>query len=205
MDWIGMGAKRLLLALVLGLVSGVALTACDKPAVSRFNAIDITGANYAKQWRMPDTNGQERSLQDFQGKVVYIFFGFAQCPDVCPTTMLEMSQVKEILGIDGENLQIIFVTVDPERDTPEILREYVGAFDPKAVGLVGNADQLSSMAKEFKVAYQKVPGPSEETYTMGHSAGGYIYDPLGNLRLYAKYGTPASELASDIRKLISGN
>ncbi len=205
MDWIGMGVKRLLLALVLGLACGVALTACDKPAESRFNAIDITGANYAQQWRLPDTNGQERSLQDFQGKVVYIFFGFVQCPEVCPTTMLEMAQVKEMLGIDGDKLQVIFVTVDPDRDTPEILREYVRAFDPEAVSLVGNADQLASMAKEFKVVYQKVPGPTAETYTMDHSAGGYIYDPLGNLRLYAKYGTPASELASDIRKLISGN
>nr|WP_242612695.1 SCO family protein [Corticibacter populi] len=198
--------RRQLLALTLAGAAALGLAACrQEPAKPSFHSVDISGASYAKDWHMPDANGQPRSLADFAGKAVYVFFGFAQCPDVCPTTMLEMAEVKQALGADGDRLQIVFVTVDPERDTPEIMRAYIGSFDPDAVALVGSPEQVAAMAKDFKVFYQKVPGPSESTYTIDHSAGGYLYDPQGQLRLYVKYGTPMDQLTADIRTLLQGH
>lgn len=196
-------SRRVLLAAAL--TAGV-VAACGErkaPAAS-FHSVNITGADYAQNWSLPDVNGVRRTLKDFEGKVVYIFFGFAQCPDVCPTTMLELAEVKQALGPAGDGLQVIFVTVDPDRDTPEILREYVAAFDPSFTALVGSPDEVAAVAKDFKVFYKKVPGPTPESYTVDHSAGSYLYDPKGRLRLYAKYGTPAEQLKEDIQKLLQG-
>lgn len=188
----------------LCLFAVLGMTACQSEKKSKFHSIDISGANYARDWTMPDATGKLRSHSELAGKVVYIFFGYTQCPDVCPTTMADMAQVKKALGPDADKLQIVFVTVDPERDTPEILKAYVSAFDTDAIALAGNAEQLAAMAKEFKAVYQKVPGSTEAAYSMDHSAGGYIYDPSGRIRLYSRYQMPPADLAEDIRQLIHG-
>lgn len=178
------------------------LVACseDKP---RFSAIDLTGADYAKDFSLSDPQGRTRTLADFRGKVVAIFFGYTHCPDFCPTTMAELAQVKQSLGADGQRLQAIFVTVDPERDTAENLKNYVTAFDPSFVALRPDTEQqLAAMAKDFKVYYKRVEGKSPGSYTMDHSAGMYLYDPQGRLRLYTRYGADPQALASDIRLLL---
>ena len=171
----------------------------DKP---QFKSIDLTGADYSQGFSLPDHNGQLRTVKDFAGKVVVVFFGFTQCPDVCPTSMAELAEVKRLLGADGDKLQAIFITVDPERDTPELLKAYMGNFDPGFLALRPTPEQLPQVAKDFKIYYKKVDGKTKGSYTMDHSAGSYIYDPQGRVRLYNRYGSGAEVLASDIRLLI---
>ncbi len=180
---------------------GLSLTGCSKPQPT-FKATDITGADYAKGFSLKDADGKERTLADFKGKVVAMFFGFAQCPDVCPTTMAEMAAIKQKLGKDGDKLAVLFVTVDPERDTPQVMKAYMGAFDPGFVALIPTPAQLAPLAKDYKVYYKKVDGPTPTSYTMEHSAGTYLYDPEGRLRLYARYGLGAEALTADIEGLI---
>ena len=181
--------------------AGGLLTACqpDKP---QFKAIDITGADYAQGFQLTDFNGQPRSLADYKGKVVVVFFGFTQCPDVCPTSMQELAEVKRSLGADGDRLQGIFVTVDPERDTAEVLKAYMGNFDPSFLALRGSPEQLAAVAKDFKIYYKKVEGKTDTSYTMDHSAGSYVYDPAGRLRVYHRYGSGAQALAADVATLL---
>ena len=183
--------------------SVLALTACEKPAQS-FNAIDITGADYATGFSLTDHNGQARTLADFKGKVVVIFFGFTQCPDVCPTSMSELAQARQMLGADGDRLQGLFVSIDPERDTPDIMKQYMSSFDPTFLALFAKPDELPEVAKSFKVYYKKVVGSQPDTYTMDHSAGSYIYDPNGKIRLYSRYGSGAQSLPDDVKKLLDG-
>ena len=183
--------------------SVLALTACEKPAQS-FNAIDITGADYATGFSLTDHNGQARTLADFKGKVVVIFFGFTQCPDVCPTSMSELAQARQMLGADGDRLQGLFVSIDPERDTPDIMKQYISSFDPTFLALFAKPDELPEVARSFKVYYKKVVGSQPDTYTMDHSAGSYIYDPSGRVRLYSRYGGGAQALADDVKKLLDG-
>ncbi|WP_156373257.1 SCO family protein [Pseudorhodoferax sp. Leaf267] len=185
--------------LLLG--AGAWLAACTDTKPS-FAAVDITGADYAKDFQLTDHNGQARSLKDFKGKVVVVFFGFAQCPDVCPTSMAELAQVKEALGADGDKLQGLFVTVDPERDTPEVLKAYMANFDPSFLALRTSPEGLAALAKDFKVYYKKVEGKTPTSYTMDHSAGSYVYDTQGRLRLYARYGSGAEALTADVRQLL---
>ena len=177
------------------------LTGCspDKP---QFKSIDLTGADYAQGFSLLDHNGQLRTIKDFAGKVVVVFFGFTQCPDVCPTSMAELAEVKRLLGADGDKLQAIFITVDPERDTPELLKAYMGNFDPGFLALRPTPEQLPQVAKDFKIYYKKVDGKTKGSYTLDHSAGSYVYDPQGRVRLYNRYGSGAEVLASDIRLLI---
>ena len=179
------------------------LAACspDKP---QFKSIDLTGADYAKDFVLPDQNGQARSIKDFAGKVVVVFFGFTQCPDVCPTSMAELAGIKKSLGTDGNKLQAVFISVDPERDTPEILKAYMGNFDPTFLALRPSLEQLPVVAKDFKIYYKKVEGKTPTSYSMDHSAGYYIYDPQGRLRLYNRYGSGTEGLLSDIRLLLKG-
>jgi protein SCO1 len=167
-----------------------------------FKSVDLTGADYARDFHLRDHNGQLRSLQDFHGKVVVLFFGYTQCPDVCPTTMAELAEVKRQLGKDGDRLQGIFVTVDPARDTPDVLKAYMGNFDPSFIALVPTQEELAAMAKDFKAYYKKVDGPTPTSYTMDHSAASYIYDTKGQLRLYARYGSGVPALVSDIQALL---
>ncbi len=183
------------------------ITGCDKlpglSAKSGFKAIDITGADYGNKLSLPDQDGQLRTLADFKGKVTVIFFGFTQCPDVCPTTMAELAQVKKALGKDGERVQGVFITIDPERDTPELLKAYMAGFDPSFIALRGTPEQTAATAKDFKVFYAKVPGKSEGSYTMDHTAGSYIFDSTGKLRLFTRYGSGAEALTADLKTLLA--
>ncbi len=193
--------RRWLTAAAGLLAAGVLLPACsDKPA---FKGIDLTGADYAQALSLPDQDGRARSLADFKGKAVVLFFGYTQCPDVCPTSLSELAQAKQLLGADGERLQGLFVSVDPERDTPEIMKAYMASFDPTFLALLPTPQQLPALAKSFKVYYKKVEGPTPTSYTMDHSAGSYIYDTQGRLRVYHRYGSGAEALAADVRLLLA--
>ena len=163
----------------------------------------MTGAEYARDLPLTDHNGQPRHLRDFAGKVVVVFFGYTQCPDVCPTSMSELAEVKRALGDQGGKLQGIFVTVDPERDTPEVLKAYMANFDPSFLALTGTPEQLAAVAKDFKIYYKRVEGQTPTSYTMDHSAGSYVYDTAGRLRVYHRYGSGAQALASDVRALLN--
>jgi protein SCO1/2 len=191
--------RRLLLA---GTAS-LALGACSESPHS-FKGIDLTGADYATGFTLPDHNGQVRTMADFKGKLVVLFFGFTQCPDVCPTSLSEMAQAKELLGADGDRLQGLFISVDPERDTPAVLREYVTNFDPGFLGLYAAPTELEGLAKSYKLYYKKVPGQTPTSYTMDHSAGSYVYDTEGRIRLYHRYGSGAQALADDLKALLAG-
>lgn len=194
--------KRLFLQTVFA-ATAVFLAACgqDKPA---FKGVDITGADYARGWELPDQHGQVRTLKDFEGKVVIVFFGYTQCPDVCPTSMQELAEVKRLLGPDGERLQGVFVTLDPERDTADLLKGYMASFDPGFIALRPSPEQLPQVAREFKIYYKKVEGKSATSYTMDHSAGSYTFDPKGRVRLYNRYGSGARSLADDVSLLLKG-
>jgi protein SCO1/2 len=181
------------------------LAACSAEKKPQFTSIDITGADYARDFALSDHNGQMRSIKDFQGKVVVVFFGFTQCPDVCPTSMAELAEIKKMLGADGARLQGLFVTLDPERDTQQVLQAYMGNFDPTFLALRPDLDKLPQLAKDFKIFYKKVDGKTPGSYTLDHSAGSYIFDPQGRVRLYSRYGTGAAPLAADIRLLLQGN
>ena len=186
----------------LALVALMGLTACgqDKPA---FRGVDITGADYAQGWALRDQYGQERTLKDFAGNVVIVFFGYTQCPDVCPTSMQELAEVKRLLGKDGERLQGVFVTVDPERDTAELLKAYMANFDPSFVALRADSpEQLAKVTKDFKIYFKKVEGKTPSSYTMDHSAGSFTFDPQGRVRLYNRYGSGAAALAEDAKLLL---
>ena len=176
----------------------------------QFKAVDITGADYAKDFAadgaMLDHNGKPRSIKDFAGKVVVLFFGYTQCPDVCPTSMAELAEVKKLLENnkkgDGDKLQGLFISIDPERDTPDVLKAYMGNFDPTFLALRTTPDKLAVVAKDFKTYYKKSPGRTDTSYTMDHSAGSFVYDTKGNVRLYTRYGSGAAALASDIALLL---
>jgi len=188
-----------LLAIAVGLT-----TACSDKKPS-FAAIDVTGADYARDFSLTDHNGQTRTLRDFSGKVVVLFFGYTQCPDVCPTSMAELAEVKKLLGKDGDRLQGLFVTVDPQRDTPEVLKAYMTNFDPSFLALYTTPDKLVALAKDYKVYFKKVDGQTPTSYTMDHSAGSYVYDTQGKLRLYTRYGTGVAPLLADIKLLLQSS
>jgi protein SCO1/2 len=193
------GARRTFLALAAGALLALAGCSEDKP---KFNAIDITGAQYARDFQLTDHNGQPRSLKDFKGKVVVLFFGYTQCPDVCPTSMVELAEVKKLLGPQGDKMQGLFVTLDPERDKPEMLKAYMANFDPSFLALHTSVDKLPEVAKEFKIYYKKVDGPTPTSYTLDHSAGSYVFDPEGHVRLFVRYGSGAPAVAADIKQLL---
>ena len=177
------------------------LAACS-PDAQKFKSIDITGADYAKGFALADHNGAQRTLADFKGKVVVVFFGFTQCPDVCPTALADLAEVKRLLGPQGDKLQGLFVSVDPERDTPEVLKAYMTNFDPGFLALRPTAEQLPEVAKAFKIFYKKVEGPTPTSYTMEHSAGSYVFDPQGRVRLYTRQAVGAQGLAEDLALLL---
>jgi protein SCO1/2 len=187
-------------ALVL-IASLSGLSGCTDPKLA-FKGVDITGADYAKELNLADQNGQVRKLKDFSGKLVVVFFGYTQCPDVCPTTMQELAEVKRLLGSDGNKLQAVFVTVDPERDTTELLKAYVENFDASFVALRPTPEQLPAIAKEFKIYFKRVEGKTPTSYTMDHSAGSYTFDTQGRVRLFNRYGMGAQALADDFKLLL---
>ena len=196
-------------AAALGLSSVWGLSACDqisdmsKPKAGlAFHGVDISGATYARQLRLKDFDGRMRDLAEFKGKVVFVFFGFTQCPDVCPTTMIELAELRRRLGPHGDKVQGVFVSVDPERDTPEVLKAYLQGIDPRFVGLTGSPQEIEAVSREFKVFYQKVATPSGG-YTIDHTAGSYVFDQKGQIRLFARYGLPLDQLTADVRRLLS--
>lgn len=198
--------RSLLLTAATALVTSPLLSACDKPGQPgvpklSFNAVDITGAEYARKLSLKDVEGRQRDLAEFKGKVVFVFFGFTQCPDVCPTTMAELAEVRRRLGADGERVQGVFISIDPARDTPQVLKAYLQAMDPSFVGLTGSNEQIEAAAREFKVFYQKVP-TSEGNYTMDHTAGAYVFDPDGHVRLFVRYGMGVDKVTADLRQLL---
>jgi protein SCO1/2 len=190
--------RRLFAAALLAML----LVACGKREAAQFQLTDVTGASFGKALALTDHNGQRRTLADFKGKVVVLFFGFTHCPDACPTTMMELANVAKQLGPDARRLQVLFVTVDPERDTAEVLRQYVPSFDPSFLGLYGTPEETSRTAKEFKIYFQKQP-QAGGGYTMDHSAGTFVLDSQGRLRLFAQYGAGANPLLHDIRLLLA--
>jgi protein SCO1 len=185
------------------------LAGCDRPSGSaaakalQFQGVDMTGADYAQKLSLPDAQGKLRTLADFKGKVTVVFFGYTQCPDVCPTTMADLARAKKALGADGERVQGVFVTIDPQRDTPEVLTNYLASFDPSFIALRGTPEQTIAVAKEFKVFFAKAPGRTEGSYTMDHTAGAFVLDGKGNARLFERFGGGAEALAADIKTLIT--
>lgn len=180
------------------------LAACQPPPPPpAFEATDITGAAFARDFRLTDHNGQTRTLADFRGKVVAVFFGYTHCPDVCPTTLSDFAAALQQLGPQAERVQVIFVTVDPERDTPELLKAFVPAFNPAFLGMVADAETLRLLAKEYKVVYQKTSVKAADDYLIDHSAGTYVYDQKGNIRLLMPYGSSPEAIARDLRTLLS--
>ncbi len=183
------------------------LAGCDRSApvghgsASPFKGIDISGAEYARGFALTDFNGQPRSLDDFKGRIVMLYFGFVQCPDVCPTALTRAAAVKTLLGPQAADLQVIFVTVDPERDTPQLLREYMASFDPSFLALTGSAQDIRHTADEFRVYYKKVPTGS--SYTMDHTALSYLFDRQGRIRVVLRHEQTADEYAADIRALMA--
>jgi len=187
---------------MLALGCALALAACqDKP---EFRNTDVTGADFAKDFALTGHDGKPYTLADFRGKAVVIFFGYTQCPDVCPSTMAELAEVMAQLGADAGRVQVLFVTVDPERDTRELLSHYVPAFDSRFLGLYGDLAATERTAKAFKVFYQKVPGTTAGSYTVDHTAGSFVYDPQGRLRLFIKHGTGPEPIVHDLRLLLEG-
>ena len=188
-----------------GTASVLALSACDAAAPGKpsFKAIDITGAEYARQLSLDDPDGKRRSLSDFKGKVLVVFFGYTQCPDVCPATMTELADVKRSLGVDGARVQGIFVSVDPQRDSAALLKDYVANFGPDLIGLRGTPEQTKEAAREFKVFYSMVPGKTDTSYTVDHTAGSYVFDAKGKVRLFTRYGSGAIALADDLKILLA--
>lgn len=177
------------------------LAACS-PKPADFEGSDITGTGLGANMEIPDTTGQLRTLADYKGKVAVVFFGFTQCPDVCPTALAELSQTLALLGDQADQVQVLLISVDPERDTPEILTEYVQAFHPSFVGLTGTTDQLHKAAQSFKAYYAKAPGSTPDQYTMDHTASFYVFDKKGDVRVLISGDASAEDIASDIRKLL---
>lgn len=200
-------ARRRLLALGLAATMSVLFAGCQKSgesgaAAPSFKGIDLTGAPYGKDFRLTDADGKERTLADFKGKVVLLYFGFTQCPDVCPTELTRDVQVLNLLGPDAARVQVIFVTIDPERDTGPVIRDYTAAFHPSFIGLYGDAQRTRETADAFKVYYKKVP--TGGSYTMDHSTLTYVFDPEGRLRLALRHEQSAQDVVHDLKQILAG-
>jgi protein SCO1/2 len=189
------------LFVALACVLAATLCACGQER-AKFTGTDVSGASFGRDFDLIDQNGTRRTLADFRGKVVVLFFGYTHCPDVCPTTMAQLAQATHELGDDAKRVQVLFVTVDPQRDTQELLARYVPAFDPSFLGLRGDAQATDRVTRDFKILVQKNPGSSPDNYTVDHSAGTYIFDPQGRLRVYVSYGQGPEVFVHDIRALL---
>ncbi len=168
-----------------------------------FHSTDISGVDFARKLELPDADGRMRTLADWKGKAVVVFFGYTQCPDFCPTTMAQLAAIKKSLGADCERVEVVFITVDPERDTPAVMKAYVANFGSGVVGLRGSMEQTAAVAKEFKAFYAKAAGTTPGSYSMDHSAASYVFDPQGRVRLYVQYGADPKALAADLKQLLA--
>ncbi len=209
----GMRIKTMAAALGMALGTLLVLPACSdrggagpaSSAAAGFTAIDITGASYANKLELPDPDGRVRRLEDFKGKLVLVFFGYTQCPDVCPTTLAELAAVRKAMGPDGAKVQPVFVSVDPQRDTPEVLKAYALAFGDDVVALRGDEAQTKSVAQDFKVFYSKVPGKTPDTYTIDHTAGTYVFDTQVRIRLFMRHGQAPAAIEADLKRLLAAS
>lgn len=197
-------SRRLILT-ASALASLGLLSACERSATpTAFKSLDITGADYARQLALTDARTEQPFLlSNLKGKIAVVFFGYTQCPDVCPTTLGALAETQRLLGPDGDKLVGVFVSVDPKRDTATLLKAYVSAFNPNWVALRGSAEDTAAAAKEFKVFYQVVPGKTEASYTIDHTAASFVFDTQGKVRLYVRHNTPPADLAADIKALLA--
>jgi protein SCO1/2 len=194
--------KLLFTMFSIALLTG--LLACNKQASTlKFNATDITGTDFGKDFKLTDHNGKVRTLADFKGKAVVMFFGYTHCPDVCPTTMSDLAQALNLLGKDADRVQVLFVTVDPARDTQELLAKYVPAFNPTFLGMYGDDAATAKVTKDFRIFYQKHPAKNGQDYDVDHTAGTYVFDPAGQLRLFMSYGQGAESIVHDLKQLLA--
>lgn len=192
------------ISFLLGVPTAVLVQSRTEQRSSPFQLIDITGVDYGRGFELSDQNGVVRSLADFRGEVAVVFFGFTQCPDVCPTTMTEIAEAKKLMGAEGSKLRGIFITIDPERDTADILKAYAATFDPDFVALRPAAQQIEKVANEFRIYVKKNPSSAAGAYSFDHTAASFVFDPQGRLRLYARHGAGAAALAADARLLLRG-
>lgn len=191
----GLGAALACVALLAG--------GCGGGSRTPFNAIDVTGAPVGGELRLNDFDGRPRSLADYRGKVVLVNFGYTQCPDVCPTTLADLAAARRKLGADAAQVQVLFVTVDPKRDTPQLLHEYLPAFDPSFIGLYGDEAATQKVLRDFRIYAQERPGKTPATYTVDHAAQTFAFDRSGKVRLVIGYGTAPDAIASDLRILLN--
>lgn len=180
----------------------VLLSGCSEP--SRFVSTDLSMVDWGKDFSLTDHTGQARRLADFRGKAVVLFFGYTQCPDVCPTTLVTMRDTMTLLGEDAKRVQVLFATLDPARDTPQLLAQYVPTFHPGFLGLYGDDKTMAALAKDFKVFYAKQPGSTAGSYSIDHSTGSYAFDPQGRLRLLLRHGEKPENVAADLKLLLAG-
>lgn len=188
-------------AWIIAVLVAYSLLGCQKSAET-FKATDVSGAEFGREFRLTDHNGKSLTLQDFRGKVVVLFFGYMHCPDFCPTTLSQLSKAIDLLGEDGKRVQVLFVTLDPERDTADLMSRYVTSFNATFLGLGSSTTEVAAVAKEFRILYEKVSTATPGQYTLNHSTGTYIFDPLGRLRLYLGYGAESESIAHDIALLL---
>ena len=199
--------SKLLLPLAWMLVCVLTLSACDNKGVplpkTVFANTDVTGLDYGKDFSLTDHNGKPRTIADFRGKLVFVFFGYTHCPDICPTTLSDMAGVMKSLGPDADKLQVLFITLDPERDKPEVMAGYVPAFHPGFLGLYGDRAATEKVARDFKIFQQRVSGTDGKSYTIDHTAASYVFDTRGHLRLFVRHGQNGAPLLNDLKLLLS--
>ena len=190
------------LTLFVGLSALVLLSGCNSKVEPEFLSTNITNASFGKDFKLSDHNGDIRSLADFRGKVIVLFFGYTNCPDICPSIMGKLAGTIKNLGNDSKQVQVLFISVDPEHDTPALLKQYVSTFNPTFLGLSGDLQTTRNIAKEFKITFQKQTGTTQDSYIMEHSTGAYIFDQKGKLRLYVNSGTNIDIISHDISELL---
>jgi protein SCO1/2 len=191
---------KILLPLIVA--AGILVSACSEPA--KFNSTDITGVDWGKDFALADPTGKTRRIADFQGKAVVVFFGYTQCPDVCPTTLAAMRDTLKLMGPDAQRVQVLFITLDPARDTPQLLGQYVPWFEPSFLGLWGDEKTVAAVAQDFKIFYAKQPGKEPGSYAIDHAASSYIFDPQGRLRLTVRHGETPERVAADLKLVLAG-
>ena len=201
--------SKCLFSLACVLACVLTLSACDNKGMplpkTVFANTDITGLDYGKDFSLTDHTGKPRTIADFRGKLVFVFFGYTHCPDICPTTLSDMAGIMKSLGSDADKLQVLFITLDPERDTPEVMAGYVPAFHPGFLGLYGDRLATEKVARDFKIFQQRVPGPDGKSYTIDHTAASYVFDTQGRLRLFVRHGQGGAPLLNDLKLLLSEN